>query len=330
MLLGSRTRRTSLVNSTTQTSVFKLGQFLASPISSTFMFASHVNCGCCRLSLIFVTSWRAARIANFRLVSSHFSIDLQPSFLASFKQFPLLPNTIPTKHLQSNINPQEIPSHSSLSLYIYTQNILFEKNLPLSLVVPSSITASANFLTSLDASPGDATKGVPASPASATEGSIGSSKTCSIPKVSLANLHVGWQIPNLRGGHRNRKFACKCWCFICKSSTVHFLRNQYYVNHIQPSIPMLTYTTKSTENTQALKPWEEFCRGVRKVQKLDEVEIQYMNCRKFNFPWFLGRRVTMISNDAGICPSVGWHVIKFPWLKYTVICFVLLGLLHGA
>lgn len=330
MLLGSRTKRTSLVNSTTQTSIFKLGQFLASPISGTFMFASHVNCGCCRLSLIFVTSWRAARVAisdwwvpTSQLIFNHHFSHLSNNFHYCQIQFP---QNICNQIL---ILKKYHPIPLSLSLSIYIQNILFEKNLPLSLVVPSSITASANFLTSLDASPGDATKGVPASPASATEGSIGSSKTCSIPKVSLANSHVGWQIPNLRG-HRNRKFASKCWCFICKSSTVHFLRNQYYVNHIQPSIPMLTYTTKSTENTQALKPWEEFCRGVRKVQKLDEVEIQYMNCRKFNFPWFLGRRVTMISNDAGICPSVGWHVIKFPWLKYTVICFVLLGLLHGA
>lgn len=120
MLLGSRTKRTSLVNSTTQTSIFKLGQFLASPISGTFMFASHVNCGCCRLSLIFVTSWRAARVAisdwwvpTSQLIFNHHFSHLSNNFHYCQIQFP---QNICNQIL---ILKKYHPIPLSLSIYIY-------------------------------------------------------------------------------------------------------------------------------------------------------------------------------------------------------------------
>lgn len=67
---------------------------------------------------------------------------------------------------------------------------------------PSWITDSASFSTSCAAAvaSSDATKGFPASPATATEGSMGSSKTCSIPKVSCVE----------KMGERKRNFGF-CW-----------------------------------------------------------------------------------------------------------------------
>ena len=124
MLLGSRTKRTSLVNSTTQTSIFKLGQFLASPISGTFMFASHVNCGCCRLSLIFVTSWRAARVAisdwwvpTSQLIFNHHFSHLSNNFHYCQIQFPQ--NICNQILILKKYHP--IPLSLSLYIYIYTK-----------------------------------------------------------------------------------------------------------------------------------------------------------------------------------------------------------------
>ena len=83
---------------------------------------------------------------------------------------------------------------------------------------------------------------------------------------------------------------------------------------LSPGPYLCWLTPPNPQKNASCKALSRFFDGSQKrVQKLDEVEIQYMNSWYCKFPMISW--VPMIANDAGICPSIEWHVIRWRWLR---------------